>query len=138
MYKAQQIALGLFGFLATGARGAEAFGSQMGLRGQAMLSDGRRLLAGESGAMATGIGPAVGLLVGGIVLITIGLILSGIIRDQAATSGSAANVGSFSGFRALNDLVPLVVIAAIVLIGVGLMAIGGLNLYKMSSGGKGK
>ena len=67
-------------------------------------------------------------LVGGLLTVVIGLILSTIVNSQAATAGSAANIGSFSGAQALNDLVPLVFIAAIVMIGVALMALGGAGL----------
>ena len=38
--------------------------------------------------------------------------------------GSNANIGSFSGAQSLNDLVPLIYNAAVVMLGVGMMAIG--------------
>ena len=53
-----------------------------------------------------------------------GLILSDIILDQAATSGGAATIGSFSGAQSLNDLVPFVYYAVVVIGGVGLIGIG--------------
>lgn len=60
----------------------------------------------------------------GLITIVIGLILSSIVNSQAATTGSAANIGSFSGAQAMNDLVPLLFYVAIVGIGVGLMGVG--------------
>lgn len=77
-----------------------------------------------------GIAANISALVGGLLTVVIGLILSTIVNSQAATSGAAANIGSFSGAQSLNDLVPLVFIAAIVLIGVGLMALGGIGLAR--------
>ena len=41
-----------------------------------------------------------------------------------------ASIGSFAGASSLNDLVPLVYYAVIVLIGVGMMALGGYNISK--------
>lgn len=67
-------------------------------------------------------------LVGGLLTVVIGLILSTIVNTQAAASGSNAKIGSFAGAQSLNDLVPLVFIAAIVMVGVGLMALGGAGL----------
>ncbi len=66
-------------------------------------------------------------LVIGLLTVVIGLILSSIVNTQAASTGAATNIGSFSGAQSLNDLVPLVFVAAIVMIGVGLMAVGGLG-----------
>ena len=71
-----------------------------------------------------GRGQSIGALILGMVTIVIGLILSTIVNSQAATSGAAANIGSFSGAQSMNDLVPLVFIVAIVMLGVGLMGIG--------------
>jgi len=46
-------------------------------------------------------------------------------NSQAAAIDSSANIGSFTGAQALNDLIPLVYIAAIVMVGVGLIGMGG-------------
>ena len=72
---------------------------------------------------------------GGMVVFLIGLILLGIVNTQAATSGSAANIGSFSGVRSLNDLVPLLFVVGILIGGLGLMIGGGYSAYKNSRTG---
>jgi hypothetical protein len=71
------------------------------------------------------VGQRVGAIVGGVVALVIGMVLMTTVQDQAATTGSSANIGSFSGARSINDLVPLVYISAILLLGVALFAIGG-------------
>ena len=53
-----------------------------------------------------------------------GLVLETPALSQASTAGSNANIGSFSGAQSLNDLVPLIYNAAVVMLGVGMMAIG--------------
>ena len=63
-------------------------------------------------------------IVAGVLTLVIGLVLSGVILNQAATSGTNANIGSFSGAQALNDLIPLLYYSIIVLVAVGLMGIG--------------
>jgi len=67
-------------------------------------------------------------IIGGVLVIVIGLVLEVTILAQATTSGADSNIGSFSGAQALNDLVPLVYNAAIVMIGVGLIGAGGLGI----------
>ena len=68
------------------------------------------------------------LIIVGVITIVVGLVLETTINTQAASAGSAANIGSFSGAQALNDLVPLIYNAVIVMIGVGMMAVGGLGM----------
>ena len=63
----------------------------------------------------------------GVITIVVGLVLEVTVLTQAASAGSNANIGSFSGAQALNDLVPLIYNAVIVMIGVGMMAVGGLG-----------
>ena len=58
----------------------------------------------------------------GVITIVVGLVLEDTILTQAATAGSNANIGSFSGAQSLNDLVPLIYNAAVVMLGVGMMA----------------
>jgi len=61
----------------------------------------------------------------GVIVIVVGLVLETTILAQATTAGSNANIGSFSGAQSLNDLVPLIYNAAVVMLGVGIMmAIG--------------
>ena len=71
---------------------------------------------------------AIAALMGGLLVFVLGLILSGITIDTAATTGSNANIGSFTGVRSINDLVPLVFVFALVLIGLGLMVGGAAGL----------
>ena len=75
---------------------------------------------------------SIGAVVGGVLTIVVGLVLSNTILSQAAASGSSANIGSFSGAQALNDLVPLIYYAVVVLIGVGLMGVGARGIAKGS------
>ena len=67
-----------------------------------------------------------------------GLVLETTVLSQASTAGSNANIGSFSGAQSLNDLVPLIYNAAVVMLGVGMMAIGAAGFAgrgPMGSGG---
>jgi hypothetical protein len=60
----------------------------------------------------------------GVIVIVVGLVLETTVLSQAADAGSNANIGSFSGAQSLNDLVPLIYNASVVMLGVGMMAIG--------------
>ncbi len=71
-------------------------------------------------------------LIFGVLIIVVGLVLESTILSQAATAGASANIGSFSGAQDLNDLVPLVYNAAVVVMGVGLIGLGAAGI-----GGKG-
>ena len=71
---------------------------------------------------------SIGSIIGGVLVIVVGLVLASTILTQAASAGAAANIGSFSGARDLNDLVPLIYYAGIVVIGLGLMSIGGAGV----------
>jgi len=65
------------------------------------------------------------VIIMGVITIVVGLVLEDTILTQAATAGSNANIGSFSGAQSLNDLVPLIYNASVVMLGVGMMALGG-------------
>ena len=67
-------------------------------------------------------------LIFGVLIIVIGLVLESTILTTATTAGGNANIGSFSGAQDLNDLVPLVYNAAVVVMGVGLIGLGGAGL----------
>jgi len=85
---------------------------------------GRRLglvLGNDAGDMDA----RIGAIIGGVITLVIGIVLASTVNTQAAATGSAANIGSFTGAQALNDLIPLVYIAAIVMVGVGLIGMGG-------------
>ena len=60
----------------------------------------------------------------GVVTIVIGLIVSGIVDSQAATSGGNAEIGSFAGAKAINDLLPLIIRVVVLMVGVGMIGIG--------------
>jgi len=64
----------------------------------------------------------------GVIIIVVGLVLESTILSRAATAGSDVKIGSFAGAQALNDLVPLVYNAAIVILGVGLIGLGSLGM----------
>ena len=69
-------------------------------------------------------GQRITAIVMGVLVIVVGLVLETTILSQASTAGGNANIGSFSGAQSLNDLVPLIYNAAIVMLGVGMMGIG--------------
>ena len=75
---------------------------------------------GQRGAIETRI---VAIILG-VITIVVGLVLEDTILTQAATAGSNTNIGSFSGAQSLNDLVPLIYNAAVVMLGVSMMAVG--------------
>ena len=67
-------------------------------------------------------------IIGGVLTIVVGLVLANTVVTQAASV--PASIGSFAGASSLNDLVPLVYYAVIVLIGVGMMALGGYGIAR--------
>lgn len=83
-------------------------------------------LANERGA--SGMSASMTALIFGVIIIVVGLVLETTILSRASTAGSDASIGSFAGARALNDLVPLVYNAAIVIMGVGLIGLGALGM----------
>jgi|TARA_R110000772_G_scaffold114144_2_gene218546 hypothetical protein len=74
------------------------------------------------------VGTKVGAIVGGVIALVIGMVLATTVNTQAATTGSAANIGSFAGAGSINDLIPLVYISSILLLGVSLFALGGAGM----------
>ena len=64
----------------------------------------------------------VGALFIGMLTIVIGLILLNTVIDTASTTGSDAQIGSFTGTQSVNDLAPLVFASAVVAGGVALVA----------------
>ena len=62
-------------------------------------------------------------IVGGVITLVIGLVLADVIISTAATSGGGA-IGSFSGAKSINDLVPLIYFTVIVMVGVGMIGVG--------------
>ena len=53
----------------------------------------------------------------GVIVIVLGLVLESTILSQAASAGSNSDIGSFSGAQSLNDLVPLIYNASVVILG---------------------
>ena len=78
----------------------------------------------------------IGTIIGGVITLVIGMVLASPVNTQAASTGSDANIGSFTGAQALNDLIPLVYIAAIVMVGVGLIGMGGAGYLGMGPMGR--
>ena len=60
----------------------------------------------------------------GVIVIVVGLVLEVTVLSTASDAGGNANIVSFSGAQSLNDLVPLIYNAAVVMLGVGLMGVG--------------
>lgn len=78
----------------------------------------------------------------GVIVLVVGLVLVQVVGDQTATISGSANLGSFAGAGALLDLVPLVYVAAVVLIaaqlmtaGAGLGGLGGIARRVRGGGG---
>lgn len=96
-----------------------------------MLASGNALVAygsRQSVALATeqrgNVQTRIISIVAGVITLVIGIVLADVIISTAATQGADANIGSFSGAKSLNDLVPLVYYAAVVMLGVGMIGIG--------------
>ena len=68
------------------------------------------------------------VLFGGVLFMVFGLVLSSTILSQAASSGGDANIGSFSGTQSLNDLLPFIYYAILVVGGAALIGGGALGL----------
>ncbi len=88
-----------------------------------VVGDPRSVLANQRGAIDS----RIMLIVMGVITIVVGVVLADTILAQAASSGSNANIGSFAGAQALNDLVPLIYYAVVVMIAVGMMGLGALG-----------
>ena len=70
-------------------------------------------------------GQSMTALIFGVLVIVVGLVLESPILATAASAGGARNLGWCSGAQHLTDRVPLVYNAAIVVMGVGVIAEGG-------------
>ena len=66
---------------------------------------GRRLEAAVGNDRAA-IDARIGAIIGGVITLVIGMVLASTVNTQAAATGSATNIGSFTGAQALNDLIP--------------------------------
>jgi hypothetical protein len=64
------------------------------------------------------------LVIGGMVVFIVGLIVAGVVNSIASTQGAAANIGSFSGAKNLNDLLPTIFYIGLLVVGLGAMSIG--------------
>ena len=73
----------------------------------------------------------IGAVIGGAITLVISTGLTSTMNTQAYSTGAAANTGSFTGAQALNDLIPLVYIAAMVMVGVGLIGMDGAGYMGM-------
>ena len=62
-------------------------------------------------------------IVGGVITLVIGLVLADVIISTAAASGGGS-IGSFSGAKSINDLIPLIYFTVIVMVGVGMIGVG--------------
>ena len=80
-------------------------------------------------------------LIGGVLFLVMGLVLSTTILSQAATSGSSANIGSFSGAQNVNDLIPLLYYFGLALGSLTLIGLGGAGVAgrgPLAGGGRGR
>lgn len=71
--------------------------------------------------------PFIELMIGVLVLV-FGLILGQTVTSTAAAPG--VSIGSFTGASSLNNLVPFVYYAAILVVGVGLIGLGAWTFHK--------
>jgi hypothetical protein len=76
------------------------------------------------------------LVVGGMIVFIVGLIVAGVVNTIAATQGTAANIGSFSGAQNLNDLLPTIFYIGLLIIGLGSMGIGAARAVKSARGAR--
>lgn len=60
----------------------------------------------------------------GVIVLIVGLVLTTVVSDQTSTIGASVSIASFAGASALLDLVPLVYVAAIVLLAAQLLSSG--------------
>jgi len=77
-----------------------------------------------------GYGRGMGTLVAGVIFLIFGLVLASPILDAADTAGSATQIGSFSGTRSLNDLIPFVYYAVVLIAGVGMIGGGFISMRR--------
>jgi len=63
-------------------------------------------------------------LIGGVIFLVLGLVLESTIIGSAATAGSNTRIGSFSGAQDVNDIIPLIYNAGILIAGLGIMFTG--------------
>ncbi len=64
------------------------------------------------------------MLILGVIVLIVGLVLTTVVSDQTSTIGGSVSIASFAGASALLDLVPLIYVAAIVLLAAQLMTTG--------------
>ncbi len=64
------------------------------------------------------------VLILGVIVLIVGLVLTTVVADQTSTIGASVSIASFAGASALLDLVPLIYVAAIVLLAAQLMSSG--------------
>ncbi len=76
------------------------------------------------------------LVVSGMVVFIVGLIVAGVVNSIAATQGAAGNIGSFSGAKNLNDLLPTIFYIGLLIIGLGAMGIGAVRSIRAARGSR--
>lgn len=82
-------------------------------------------------------GKNLGLLVGGLLFMVLALAFAPTILSFAATSGGDGNIGSFSGVKNMNDLVPLMYYMSVVIGGLTAMGVGGAGIAGRGPFGRG-
>mgnify|MGYP003153348884 CR=1 FL=1 len=70
------------------------------------------------------------LIIGGLVIFVVGLILAGVVNSIAATTGVATNIGSFTGAKSINDLVPTLFYLGLMVGGLGAMGMGAVSAVR--------
>lgn len=75
-------------------------------------------------------GGGFGMLVGGVIFLIFGLILAEPIITTATAAGSDDEIASFTGSKALNDLLPFVYYAVVLVAGVGMIGGGFISLRR--------
>ena len=71
-----------------------------------------------------GMGRNAGLIFGGMLMMVFGLALAVPLLAFAVTSGSDATIGSFSGAKSFNDLMPLIFYFGLIAVSLGAMGLG--------------
>jgi hypothetical protein len=70
------------------------------------------------------------LVIGGVITLVFALLLADVVIDTATTALTNASIGSFAGASAIGGLIPFIYLTVVALIGVGMMALGGIGAYR--------
>ncbi len=85
----------------------------------------------QVGAQGSGASQALGAIILGVLALVFGTILADVVIDTATTALTNASIGSFAGASAIGGLIPFIYFTVVIMIGVGMIAVGGLLAKKV-------